>query len=94
MKIKHVTYYVCQFCGKQFTNENHCKVHEASELGLSNKEYEKLEELEKKEKETSWRLASSSNQKLREAQDKAIKKVVAFREKHNLKADDSLEHIH
>ena len=93
MKVKTVTMYICQFCGKQFYNENQCKIHEAEELGLTPAEYEKLEQLEKKEKETSWALSCSSNQKLRDAQDKAIKKVIAFRKKHNLEQAESLEHI-
>lgn len=94
MKIKPVTYYICQFCGKKFTSESKCKEHEAKELGLTLEEYKTLEQLEKEEKETSWALANASNQELREAQDKAINAVIAFREEHHLEEAENLKHIH
>lgn len=93
MKIKHVTYYICQFCEEKFTSEEECKRHEAVEMNLTIEEYKELEELEKKEKETSGALAVSSNQELRDNQDKAIHDVIAFRKKHHLKEDENLKHI-
>ena len=93
MKIKNVTYYICQFCGKRFTSEEECKQHEANEMNLTIEEYKKLEELEKKEIEISRALAVSSNQELRNNQDKAIHDVIAFRKKHHLKEDENLKHI-
>ena len=93
MKIRHVTYYICQFCGEKFTSEEECKQHEANEMNLTIEEYKELEELEKKEMETSGALAVSSNQELRDNQDKAISDVIAFRKKHHLKEDENLKHI-
>lgn len=93
MKIRHITYYICQFCGEKFTSEEECKQHEANEMNLTIEEYKELEELEKKEIETSRALAVSSNQELRDNQDKAIRDVTAFRKKHNLGEDEILIHI-
>lgn len=90
MKIKHITYYVCQFCGEKFITENECKLHEAKEMKLTIEEYEHLLALEKAEREASSYMGICNNSKTRNAYEKASKAVIAFREKHNLEPSESI----
>lgn len=89
MKIKQVTYYICQFCNEKFTSEKECRQHEAEEMGLSVEDYAHLEMLEKKEKYASHNVLYSNNDNTRAKRDKTTEAVIAFRKKHNL----SLIHI-
>ena len=90
MKIKHITYYVCQFCGEKFTTEDECKLHEGKEMKLTVEEYEQLLALEKAEREASSYMSVCNNDKTRNAYDKAANAVIAFREKHNLEPSESI----
>jgi len=90
MKIQHVTYYVCQFCGKKFATEKECKMHEAKEMNLDMLEYEWLLSLEQAEREAASSMAICNNEKTRKEHKKFSDLVLAFRLKHDLEPCDSI----
>jgi hypothetical protein len=76
--------------GLQFKVKKEAEAHEASCLGLTLNEYYILKDLEKQEKQASCDLSYSRNDETLEAYNNAIKRVICFRELHNLSADGSI----
>ena len=76
--------------GLQFKIKKEAEAHEASCLGLTLNEYYALKDLEEQEKQASCDLSYSRNDETLEAYNNAIKRVICFRELHNLSADGSI----
>jgi hypothetical protein len=59
-------------------------------MKLTVEEYEHLLSLEKAEREASSYMGICNNSKTRNAYDKAVNAVIAFRQKHNLEPSESI----
>ncbi len=79
-----ITMYKCEECGKVSKSLREILDCEASHLGLTVEEMKEYKLLQEKAKNASFSVWITANDKTRACEEKAIKELIAFEQKHNL----------
>jgi len=77
--------FVCENCGKESRKHKEIEICEAFHLGLNNiEDYQRWKLLDDYAKECTRRLSYQSNQNLRDTEEDAYKKLLAFEKEHKM----------
>ena len=79
--------YQCDVCKKQSHCQKEIHACEAKHMGLSYEEYQHYELLKQQMIRACWIVSDTNNDRTRAEEELAIRKVLEFEKKHNLKGD-------
>lgn len=83
--MKQYTTYECERCGRKSNNYNEIYKCEASHTNLTVEELKEYNELKKRAEQWGHILYRTNNQANRDKEDEAIRLVLAFEKKHDIK---------
>lgn len=83
--MKTKTFYICETCDKISSDIDMIKICEASHLGLTVDEHLHYKALEEIVRRKSYNVSVTKNAETEKAYDEAIKELMEFEEKHNIK---------
>lgn len=84
MKSKHVTTYICDVCGAEFTRESECMAHEAACYGLTTNEYGIWEVLHSRFIHAVHRFDTCHNNDGQDKMEAACENLLEFEARHRL----------
>lgn len=84
MRIKTVTTYICDYCGKEYSDTLKAMKCEGAHLGLNLEEYKEYKHLIDAELAAAARVARTNNAETRKAEEDAINATLSFIEEHGI----------